>query len=220
MTRKIAPPSSAPDEELDTRQMMAVAIGRTTRVAIISSVAAVFCSLALFMLMPLKKSVPYVVQVNKTTGEVTVPQSTSTVFVPSWANKAFFLRRWLKDLLTINRYLTVQIDDPRAQAFIRGSNAIAEYNAFRQEDQTFARLAADPTLVRNVRIVSMDPVANTANGVVAQVSLTTIDHGRVSKQSLLVTLYFVLLPPTSRKEMEHNPLGIYITDFKIAPASE
>lgn len=219
MSRKISPPSSIVDEDIDTRQMMRAVIKRLSGVAIFASVAALACALALFMLMPLKTSVPYVVQVNKNTGEVTIPGSTSTVYVPTWANQAFFLRRWLTDLFTINRYLTVQVDDPRAQYFIRGNNAIAEYNAFRAEDKTFARLAADPTLVRNVKILSLDPIASTQNGAVAQVLLTTIDQGRVVRQNLLVTLYFVILPPTTQAEMERDPIGIYITDFKIAAAS-
>jgi type IV secretion system protein VirB5 len=219
MTRKISPPSSIADEDIDTRQMMRAVIKRLSGVALFSSVSALACALALFMLMPLKTSVPYVVQVNRNTGEVTIPGSTSVVYVPTWANESFFLRRWLQDLFTINRYLTVQIDDPRAQYFIRGENAIAEYNAFRAEDKTFARLAADPTLVRNVKILSLDPIASTKNGAVAQVQLTTIEQGRVIKQNLLVTLYFVILPPTTQSEMERDPIGIYVTDFKIAAAS-
>jgi type IV secretory pathway component VirB8 len=217
MPSKIIPPNKLPDGELDTRKGYAHALGSMSKVAMATSVAAVCVSLAMMFMMPLKREVPYVVQVNKTTGEVTVPPNqVAEAFNPTWANEAFFLRRWLVDLFTINRYLTVQVYDPRAQAFLRGQNAIAEYQSFRAEDQTFERLVKDPTLIRNVSVDDLTPVAGTRNGAVASVTLTTISGGQTTTQKLLVTLYFALISSTDRAEIDQDPIGIYITDFKIS----
>ncbi len=217
MPSKIIPPNKLPDGELDTRKGYANALGSMSKVAMVTSVSAACASLAMIFMMPLKREVPYVVQVNKSTGEVTVPSNqVAETFNPTWSNESFFLRRWLVDLFTINRYLTVQIYDPRAQAFLRGRNAIAEYQSFRAEDQTFARLVKDPTLIRNVSVDHLTQVAGTTNGAVASVTLTTLSDGQTTTQKLLVTLYFALIPSTDRAEIEQNPIGIYITDFKIS----
>ncbi len=210
------PPIPAKDDEFNTRELLLKLNRRLSSVAVAVGGGVIVLSLTIFVMMPLKRSVPYVVHVNNETGEVFVPQQqVVTQFTPSWANEAFFLRRWLSDLFTINQYLTVQRDDPRAREFIRGRNAIAEYKQFREEDQTFDRLAKDPTLVRDVRVTALTPIAGTKNGAVAEVTLTTRSGGQTTVEHKLVTMYFVLLTPTDQQEIIRNPIGIYITDFKI-----
>lgn len=213
---KIQPPTDVRDEEYDTRQMLLNVNRRMQRAVVASSLAAVAACGALLLLMPLKQTVPYVVDVNKTTGEVTVPaQSEWAEFKPDWAIESFFLRRWVSDLFTINQY-TMQTTDPRAQAFLRGSNAIAEFKAFREQDQTYTRLAQNPTLVRNVTVKSLTPIAGTNNGAVADVELTTLSGGNKTVDHRLVTLYWVILKPSDVSEARDNPVGIYITDFRIS----
>lgn len=210
-------PTDLRSEEFDTRQMLLTVNRRMQKAAIMSAGAALAACVAVLALLPLKKAVPYIVTVNKTTGEVSVPsQDAAVAFNPSWINKAFFLRRWIEDLFTINQYLTVQITDPRAQAFLRGANAIAEFKAFRAEDQTYIRLAKDPTLVRNVKVEDLTPIAGTKNGAVANVELTTIQGGQTTVEHRLITLYWVIIPPQTPEDARINPIGIYVTDFKIS----
>jgi len=210
-------PTDVRDEEYDTRQMLLNVNRRMQRATIASALAAMTACGALVALMPLKQTVPYVVNVNKTTGEVSVPsQSDWQQFTPNWLSESFFLRRWVSDLFTINQYLTVQITDPRAQAFLRGPNAIAEFKSFRDVDQTYLRLAKNPTLVRNVTVKSLTPIAGTKNGAVADVDLTTISGGTTTTEHRLVTLYWVILKPTDMADAKDNPIGIYITDFRVS----
>lgn len=210
------PPIPAKDDEFNTRELLLKLNKRLSSIAVVVGGGVVVLALTIFVMMPLKKSIPFVVHVDNATGEVSVPQQqVMAQFTPTWANEAFFLRRWLSDLFTINQYLTVQQYDPRAREFIRGQNAIAEYAQFRAEDQTFDRLAKDPTLVRDVRVTALTPIAGTKNGAVAEVTLTTRSGGQVKIEHKLVTLYFVVLNPTDPQEIVRNPIGIYITDFKI-----
>lgn len=209
-------PIPAKDDEFNTRELLLKLNKRLSSIAVAVGGGVIVLSLTIFVMMPLKKSIPFVVHVDNTTGEVSVPQQqVMSQFTPAWANESFFLRRWLSDLFTINQYLTVQQYDPRAREFIRGQNAITEYNDFRYEDQTFDRLAKDPTLVRDARITALTPIAGTKNGAVAEVTLTTRNAGQVTVVHKLVTLYFVVLTPTDPREIIRNPIGIYITDFKI-----
>ena len=215
----MAAPSSVADEDLDTRRLMTGVNSRIIKVAIMASAAVLGMVIVLVMLMPLKRAVPYVVQVNKTTGEVSVPVDQNVAqFNPTWTNTQYFLRRWIDDMFTINQYLTVNVTDPRAQAFIRGGNAISEYKAFRSDDHTFDRLVSDPSMVRDVKILTLTKVAGTKNGVVAQVSLTTHAKGHVKTVTKLVTIYYIFLHSSDIQTLRTNPIGLYITDFKVSDA--
>lgn len=215
--KKVLSPASAADEEFSTRQLLTTVNTKMTKVATMTSIVAIGLIVMLVIMMPLKKAVPYVIQVNKTSGEVSVPASQiAMAFTPTWANESYFIRRWVTDLFTINQYLTVRITDPRAQEYIRGQNAISEYKAFRDQDQTFVRLASDPALTRDVQVVNLTPIAGTGNGAVAQVVLTTHAGGKQSIETVLITLYYVLLPPTDPQDQTLNPIGLYVTDFKVS----
>src|SRR6185312_5643103 len=170
----MASPASAEQADLNTRAALSAVNVNMSRISVLALALGVGLTVLLLMMMPLKRAVPYVVEVNQSTGEVSMPQNQNVgKFDPGWANASFFVRRWLSDLFTINQYLTVNITDPRAQAFIRGSNAISEYKDFRASDKTFERLVSDPALTRDVKVLSLTPVAGTKNGAVAQVALTT-----------------------------------------------
>ncbi|HEX7325385.1 MAG TPA: type IV secretion system protein [Rhodanobacteraceae bacterium] len=219
---KLTPPSGlgVREQDLDVRKLMRAVVLRLSGVAIAAGLAIAALAFTFMLIMPLKRSVPYVVHVDNQTGQVSVP-TTQVVqrFRPQWINKAYFLRNWIVDLLTINQYTTVAIDDPAAQAFLRGSNAISEYNSFRASDNTFVRLAKNPALVRTVNIQSLEPVAGTKNMAVAQVQTTTHTHGHVRVTNRLITISYVFINSTDPATLHQNPIGIYITDFQISKQS-
>ena len=213
----LKPPSSASAEEFSTRELLVSTNRRMQKAVLVSSLSAAAACLALFAAMPLKRTIPYVIEVNKTTGEVTAPaQQSAEQYTPTWATESFFVRRWITDLLTINNYTFVSVNDPRAQEFLRGSTAIAEFKAFRQQDDTYAQLAKDPGMVRTVKINDFTPVAGVKNAAVANVELTTIKGGQTIVSHKLITVYWTILPPQDPKDIQRNPIGIYITDFKLS----
>ena len=213
----LSPMSSVARAEFDMRETLLGVNRRLQRAVILSCGAALTASAALMLAMPLKKVVPYVVNVNTTTGEVTAPrQQMSEHFEPAWANESFFVRRWIEDMLTISQHTTVNINAPRAQEFLRGSTAIAEYQNFRASDHTFERMAADTNMVRTIKIENFTPIAGTKNGAVANVTLTTIAGGMTKSSNILLTVYWVILPPQGPEDIDRNPIGLYITDFKVS----
>jgi hypothetical protein len=60
------------------------------------------------------------------------------------------------------------------------------------------------------------PVAGSNNGAVATVKLTTRSGETVQVEKRLITVFWVEIPPRTRDEALVNPIGLYITDFKIA----
>jgi len=211
-------PIPVKDEALGTRELLLTLNRRLVTAVIASAVAVLAVSATLFSLFPLKEIKPYIIEVAKDGSAYVPPQTEATEYKPQKATIEFFLRRWVTDAFTINQYSTVQTLDPRARMFLRGANAIAAYKDFLAADGKFELLARDPTLVRDVEILGVTPIAGTKNGVVIDTKLITRSQGKVTESRRLVTIYYELFPPQDKKELEVNPIGIYITDFKVGAA--
>jgi type IV secretory pathway component VirB8 len=211
-------PIPVKDEALGTRELVLTLNKRLAVAVVASATASVAIAAVLFLLFPLKEVKPYIVEVAKDGSAYVPPQAEATEYKPQKATIEFFLRRWVTDAFTINQYSTVQTLDPRARMFLRGANAIAAYKDFLAADGKFELMAKDPTLVRDVEILGMTPIAGTPNGMVIDAKLVTRSHGSVKEERRLVTVYYEFFRPESRKDVEVNPIGIFITDFKVGGA--
>lgn len=209
-------PIPVKDEALGTRELVLTLNKRLALTAIMSAVASVAMSVVVISMFPLKEVKPYIVEVNKETGEAYVPQQAEAYkYEAKFDTIAFFLRRWVQDVFTINQYSTVQTLDPRARLFLRGHNVIGAYKDFLKADGKFEKMAADPTLTRDVEVLSVTPIAGTPNGVLIDTRLITRSGGTAKEERKLVTVYFEIFPPNNRKDIETNPIGIFVTDFKV-----
>lgn len=209
-------PIPVKDEALGTRELMLTLNKRLAAAAIAGAVASAMMAGVVVALFPLKESVPYVIEVNKADGSASVPVQTPAIkYNPEFDTVAFFMRRWVQDAFIINQYSTVQTLDPRARLFLRGANAIGVYNDFLKTDQKFELMAKNPTLTRDVEVLAITPIAGTQNGLVADIKLTTRLGGSVQEDRRLVTIYYEIFPPQNRKDVEANPIGIFVTDFKV-----
>lgn len=211
-------PIPVKDEALGTRELVLMLNKRLAVAAVASAVASVAMAATLFSLFPLKETKPYIIEVAKDGSAYVPPQAPAAEYKPQTATIEFFLRRWVTDAFTINQYSTVQTLDPRARLFLRGTNAIGAYNDFMRADGKFERMAADPALVRDVEVVSVTPIAGTTNGVIIDTKLTTRSQGEAREERRLVTVYYEFFRPESRKDVEANPIGIFVTDFKVGGA--
>lgn len=203
------------DEELGTRELILTLNKRLAAVSVSSAIALVALAVTLYSLFPLKETKPYIVEVSKDGSAYVPPQAEAVEYKPQIDTISFFLRRWVVDAFTINQYSTVQTLDPRARLFLRGSNAIGAYRDFLREDDKFGRMATDPALVRDVEVLSVTQIAGTTNGVIIDAKLTTRSEGAAREERRLVTVYYEIFRPESRKDVEANPLGIFVTDFKV-----
>lgn len=208
-------PIPVKDEALGTRELVLTLNKRLATAAVASAVASVAMAIVVFSLFPLKESKPYIIEVAKD-GSAYVPQQFDAVeYKPQLDTIAFFLRRWVVDAFTINQYSTVQTLDPRARLFLRGENAIGAYRDFLAQDGKFDLMTKDPALVRDVEIMSVTQIAGTTNGVIVDAKLTTRADGVAREERRLVTVYYEVFRPENRKDVEANPLGIFVTDFKV-----
>ena len=210
-----APPSQVQADALDARKIMSEMIRRQQKLIGGLLVAVVALSLAFAALMPLKQEKPYVIEVNKATGEVSVPaQQSALAYSPSEDSLLFFARRWLRALLSIQPQLNAS-NEAMALAMLRGDAAISKHKQYRLADKTFERIAREPTLVRDVAVNSISVVPGNGRNIVANVTLTTSSRAGTQTERYLVTMFYELLPPQSRQDRELHPIGFYVTDFTL-----
>lgn len=191
---------------------------RLAAASVASGLASLAMAAVIYSLFPLKETKPFIIEVAKD-GAAYVPQQAEAVeYKPRQDTISFFLRRWVEDAFTINQYSTVQTLDPRARLFLRGTNAIGAYNDFLREDGKFEKMAKDPALVRDVEVLTITPIAGTANGMIVDAKLITRADGEAREERRLVTVYYEIFSPENRKDIEANPIGIFVTDFKVGGA--
>lgn len=209
-------PIPVKDEALGTRDLLLTLNRRLAYTAIASAATSVVMAGVVVAMFPLKETVPYIVEVDKGSGAAYVPPQTEAVkYNPQFDTIAFFMRRWVSDAFTINQYSTVQTLDPRARLFLRGANAIGAYKDFLASDRKFDLMAEDPTMTRDVEVLAVTPIAGVKNGLVADIKLTTRRGGTAKEDRRLVTIYYEFFTPDNRKDVEANPIGIFVTDFKV-----
>ena len=207
---------SARDDDLTTRDMMMRINKRLVSIGVASCLAVFMMAAAIAMMLPMKEMVPYIVEVEKGTGEARVPaQLNAERYVPSEEVRRFFIRRWLIDAFTINQYTMVRENDPRARAMLRGQNALSIYDEQMNRDQKFSLLVRHPAMTRDVTVESLMPVAGTPNAMVANLVLTTRVDGSVTTMRRMVTVYFDVFQLRDRREAEISPVGLFVTDFKV-----
>lgn len=212
-------PIPVKDEALGTRELLLTLNKRLASAVIMSAVASVTMAVVVVAMFPLKETQPYIIEVAKDGAAYVPPQTEAVKYNPKFDTVAFFLRRWVVDAFTINPYSTVQTLDPRARLFLRGANAIGAYKDFLKSDGKFEKMAEDATLTRDVEILSATPIAGTSNGVVIDFKLITRSGGTAKEERKLVTVYFEIFRPENRKDVEANPIGIFVTDFKVGDSN-
>lgn len=209
-------PTRADADALDARALMSSTISEQRKLILVLGVSICALALGFVVLLPLKTVEPYVIEVNRTTGEVTAPsQQLASKFVPDDDSVYFFARRWMTAFLSIQAQLNER-NEGLTLATLRGDAAITKHRSFRVEDQTFTRIAREPSLVRDVTINSISTVSGSTRSLVSNVTLTTSSRAGTEQARYLVTIFYELLPPRNPKDRELHPIGFYVVDFTIA----
>jgi len=169
--------------------------------------------MAIYQMMPLKTVVPYVVKVADNGSVVTSNVATSD-FVAGDKEIAYFMVEWIKNVMTLDRQLT----ERNLKAAMRRTSGVAstQLSDHVKNTKPFIALSEMPDLVRTVDIVTMP---STISDKVMMLRIETV--ARNSREVLVtkryqVTLRYALAPPQTEQEIMDNPIGLFITDFKIS----
>lgn len=165
---------------------------------------------AIGMMAPLKTAVPYVIEVDKVTGEAKASKVKPELFVVGEAQKKYFLGRWVKKTIELDPY-TTEADIKEAFTFVRGK-AVDEYRALMQTLKPMERLAKEKGLTRTITISSINFISTASALVRFSAEERTVAAPPVTKR-YVANIHYELVPPSTEKDILENPNGIYITHF-------
>lgn len=165
---------------------------------------------AIGQMAPLKTAVPYIIEVDKVTGEAKASTVRPERFVVGEAQKKYFLGRWVRKTVELDPY-TTEADIKEAFTFVRGK-ASDEYRALMTMLKPMERLAKEKGLTRVVSISTINFITTSSALIRFSAEERTIGSAPVTKR-YVANIHFELVPPTTEKEILENPNGIFITHF-------
>lgn len=180
----------------------------------VAGIMIVVLGFAIAAMLPLKKVVPYYIRVADN-GTAVVDQSAAngeSSYKPGEAEKKYFLATWVRRLMEMDPNLTKKnIQENYLQT---SGKATAELTEYLKEEKPIEQLAADTSLTQTVKINGITFLQDDA--ALVKVSTEKRNKETAKVQSWLVTLHFIMVPPTDPDEILKNPLGLYVTHFDVS----
>lgn len=168
--------------------------------------------IALISMMPLNRTVPYMVQVDKNSGIVTSKPIRAEEFKPGQPEQQYFIVQWVRHLLELDPYVTER-NLADAYQLTRGK-AIEEFTDFINKTQPIKRVKTSTSLTRSVNVRSVSFVD--AGSAMVRVSTEERQLGQaVVTKNYVITVHYTMSPPQTESEIIKNPIGIFITHFAI-----
>ena len=188
---------------------------RAFMLAMVLAVVCVFLAASLFELIPLHKDVPWIVKVNAKTGSPTAqPIQIVGQFTPSQLEVQYFMAVWVRDMLTLNRTLTVGY---LKHAYGETSgHAVQLFKNWVGIHKPIYVLETNPGLIGAVTIDSTS-FMSPGHAFIRATRVKEI-HGKNSTQQFDITISYTLTPPTTMEQAYANPIGFRVVSFSITPS--
>jgi type IV secretory pathway TrbF-like protein len=206
-------------EYLEATGPAAVDRARLFVAVVLVSIVAIAEGIALWALIPLKTTEPYVIPVDSkgNIGKQAVEVQRAAEYTPERPVLERELYEFVERLYAINADYPKVVQDGhiKAYAYTRG-RAITEWKDFLAREQPYQRQAAHQGLIRTVehRTTSFRE-----DGRLVLIRFATLERSTDRPVPItrewLMTLQFVRQQPKDEVELRRNPLGIYITHFEI-----
>jgi type IV secretory pathway component VirB8 len=167
---------------------------------------------ALINMMPLSRVEPYVVHVDKVTGQTAAVRSASESYKPGAPEKQYFIVKWVRGLLELDPNTT---EKTLSEVFKNTrSKAAEEFTDYVNKTKPVMRVRSEVGLTRTVEIKSYSPL----NDQSALVRIDTEERGinkPMVRRSYVVTVHYAIDPPKTEMEIMENPIGLFVTHFAI-----
>jgi type IV secretion system protein VirB8 len=183
-------------------------------VAFLLMVVVVMQALALFQLFPLKERVPYVVEVERSTGRVAIAENVLQKFNVTQANVDYFLGQWIRWADGLNeRSLSMEL--PTAATWTRG-DAVRQLEDYINRTEVTKRLIKEPQRSQEVQVKTISYVNEGKTALVRYDVVMRSSGTEVSRVPRLLTASVALIDQVPGSEAEKvNPIGLTITNFTI-----
>lgn len=188
---------------------------RSYMLVMVLVVAIAFLSAAVFELIPLHKDVPWIVPVNAKTGKPTShPIQIVGQFTPTQLEVQYFMSVWVRDMLTLNRTLTV---DYLKHAYGECSgHAVQLFKNYVSIHRPIYVLDTTPGLIGAVTIDSTS-FMSPGHAFIRATRVKEV-HGKNSTEQFDITISYSLTPPTTVEQAYANPIGFQVKSFSITPS--
>lgn len=206
------PPTAYESAKAEWLERMGSPIVEKNRWALVAILLA-FCLLAALIgynqLLPLKTVEPYIIEVDKLTGEARASTAKASSYAPQEREIRFFIARWARQLIEINPGTPDALKS--AYLNVRGV-AIDEFKEFLQKTNVFAEMRTDPALIRTAEISSINFIQDRV-ALIRLVTTTRSTRGISEQKRFIINMNFELSPPKEEAQLLENPLGFYVTHF-------
>lgn len=191
---------------------------RAYSVAVGSVIVALIAVSSIFLLLPLKQRIPYLVEVNSNGIPVAKPIAITENQTISHTSIFYFSSIWVRNLLTINpglshSYLLSDYNlssGSGRQAFISFLNSNVDHNPLKY-------LKKYPSLRGTVKINSINFIGNNYNNILINATRFVNKHGHpFYSQKFSITLTYIVSYPKTLKSAYQNPIGFDVTNLSIS----
>lgn len=185
---------------------------RLGMIAIVQACVIFMLGLAIYQMLPLKKVVPYIVEL--TPDGVVARIAQASAYKPEANFVKAEIGRWAKQMLVLDPYLTRE--NLRATAIPLRGKAIQQHSEFLAKEAPFKRLAENPGLVREVE-VKPSGIDVSQKGI-AFVFLSTTERLGTAEpvvRKYRLTMHYALVPPSTEEELMASPAGLNIPYFEF-----
>ena len=191
---------------------------RLVTLAILAMITTTAAIVAIIMMMPLKTITPYIIETDGS-GETVAIGAAREGFNPSEAQIIYSISRWVESLWGIDRVL-VKHNLESAYTMTRGKAA----DVFRQHVASYRpieRSVSDLSLSASVQVKAVNFLPNDSNTGLVRFEVTERrkDTAPVVR-TYMMTLHWVIIPPTTIEEIQVNPIGFFVTDFSWTQEAE
>jgi type IV secretory pathway component VirB8 len=187
---------------------------------VVLGLIAVVEGIALIVVTPLKTTEPYVIAVDAPRGVVSnQPREVRRAadYTPERPVLERELFQFVERLYSINSDYPKGVQDGHRQAYAytRGRASIV-FREFMDREQPYQRQKATKGLVRTLEKTTM---SFQEDGKLVLIRFKTMERSEDRPTAIvrdwLMTVQFTREQPTTRAELDQNPLGIYVTHFEI-----
>lgn len=178
-------------------------------IAVMLGIALILGMVGYNYLLPLKTVEPFVIEVDKLTGESRASSMRATSYVPQDREVRYFIAKWIRQLVNIDPSTPDALQ--AAYGTTRGT-AVEEFKDFLKKTNVFAEIKNDPSLRRITEISSINFIQERV-AIVRIVTTTRSTSVAASEKRYVVNINFELEPPKEERELMANPIGFYVTHF-------
>lgn len=187
------------DPRLENRQK--------SMIVVILLLAIIGLSITIMRILPLKEVRPYFIEADASSGAVAVSQRVAKEFTPDNNNIIYFIKIYIRNVMSVDSRLTTEMYFPEADTMSRG-NARDQIRKYVIDNKILDTIVSNPNFKRDVKLISV-PTFISDKVVLARYQLSDSD------KRYAMTIHYALFPPTNDEERLRNPIGFYVTNFVI-----